>query len=267
MADRRKGDRLRVPALRRARRLWTPCLQRLMNCKFPTTGASITESQKALVKSLLRPGDILLKDDCSYPLSQLGARMLGSNWIHSAVYVGDNKIIDCGSRPYVSENDLDNFLQSSSLAVYRPRFETGEDLQSLISFLQSSIGRPFNRTFRLSNRNSFYCTQLIYRALQQMPHPIDLHISYVSGRPAILAGDIENSRELSLVYLSRMGMLRSVVSHVPSFAALLTGAAVFGKIRPQFTVVGALVSLLSLLLASEYMHSEKLKKELYRHAS
>ena len=52
-----------------------------------------------------------------------------------------------------------------------------------------------------------------------------------------------------------------------SFAALLTGAAVFGKIRPQFTVVGALVSLLSLLLASEYMHSEKLKKELYRHAS
>lgn len=257
----------RTLTVRRVRRLWTPCLQRLMNCKFPTVAASLSAPRKKTVKSLLRPGDVLLKDDCSYPLSQLGARLLGSHWIHSAVYVGDDKIIDCGSKPYVSEEMLDEFLQASSLAVYRPHFETAEDLESVLSFLRNSIGRPFNRAFRLTSKNSFYCTQLIYRALQQMPHPIDLHVSYVSGRPAILTGDIEKNRELSLVYLSKMGMMRSVVSHIPSIAAILAGATIFGRIRPQLTGVGALITLTSVLVATEYFHSEKLKKEFCRHAS
>lgn len=267
MTDRGKFKLVRIPTLRRARRLWAPCLQRLMNCKFPTVAGRLSSRQKKLVRSLLQPGDVLLKDDCSYPISQLGARLLCTSWIHSAVYIGNDEIIDCGSRPYVSEQALDGFLKASSLAVYRPHFESAEDLESMLSFLHGSIGRPFNRAFRLNSKNSFYCTQLIYRALQQMPHPIDLHVSCVSGRPAILAGDIEKNSQLSLVYLSKMGALRSLFSHLPSIGALLAGATLFGRIRPQFSGVGALITLTSVLVATEYLHTEKLKKELCRHAS
>lgn len=266
-ADPARRRRPLLPSLRRVNRLGSAYVQRLMNLKFPTVWSHLSSSQTEMILSMLRPGDVLLKDDCDYPLSQLGARLLGSEWIHAAVYVGNNQIIDCGSKPYVAENNINDFLRASSFAIYRPQFATPEDLESLLVFLRASLGRPFNRTFRFSNKNSFYCTQLIYRALQQMPHPIDLHISDVGGRPAILAGDIELNTELERVYRNRIGLARSIFCHIPSAAACVIGALALRRIRPSFGGAGAAIALVSALAATQYFYYEQLKAKSCTHAN
>lgn len=263
----KRRGRLFLRAQMRTKRLWSLWLQRLMNLRFPTLGAGLTVRQKKEVRALLKPGDILLKDNCSYPLSQLGARVLGSSWIHSAVCVGEGKLIDCGSKPYVAQILLDDFLDASDLAVYRPRFETDADRESALNFLYGQIGRPFNKTFKLSNKNSFYCTQLVYRMLEQMPHPIEFHVSRLGKRPVILASDIETCPQLECVYLFRVAPWRACITHMPSLLALCVGSAVSSRLSPQFSVLGALLTLASFLTIGQCLQNSKRKRRKYSHAN
>lgn len=248
-------------AQRRVGRLWSIWVQRLMNIRFPILGARLTSRQKGEIETLLQPGDILLKDNCGYPFSQLGARLLGSRWIHSAVFIGDGKVIDCGSVPYVAEAPLEYFLDASDVAIYRPRFKTAGDCESALRYLRDQIDKPFNKTFNLANKNSFYCTQLIYRMLKQMPNPIDLPVSSVGGRKAILARDIEDCTELQRVYLFRAAPWRIFIAHTPSFVALSLGASLAKKIRPEYGFFGGILGLMSILtITQQKCHPVRMRK-------
>ena len=58
---------------------------------------------KITIKSLLKQGDILLETNNVYPLSQVITKenpTEGSNWIHSAIYVGDDKVVDAGKKKH-----------------------------------------------------------------------------------------------------------------------------------------------------------------------
>src|ERR1035437_3307341 len=105
------------------RYLWK-ILLRLMDVRMAVRDEDIlSEEQREEVKSLLKKGDILLESNNAYLSPQIVANLLfGTNWIHSAIYVGDGKVIDSGREPSVAINDLDQFLLTTDLAVYRSKY-------------------------------------------------------------------------------------------------------------------------------------------------
>lgn len=248
------------------KRVWIARLQRIMNSKFPTIGAELTDAENLEIKRLLHEGDVLLKDDCNYPLAQLGARVIGEHWIHSAVYLGGNQVIDIGSKPYVSISELDDFLRTSDVAILRPQFKSEEDRNSAIAFLKSALNRPFNRSFNFESTESFYCTQLIQRALAQMPHPIKIENNDIGGKTVILSSSIESCPEIHQIYLSRKGLLRSTLAHMPSLTSLIAGAAIGGKLGLKYTFPGAFIALTLTVLLTEHLNDFKRRRELGDHA-
>lgn len=233
---------------------------RLLDLKFPTVFAHLSAARKSEVRAIARAGDIFLVDNSSYPLSQLVARAVGSRWSHSAFYAGEGTIVDCGSKPYVTNVDLEKFLNTSDIAIYRPKYATKADFDSALAFALSCINRPFNRTFDLESDESFYCTQLIYRALGQMPNPIPLLPGKVFGKPAILSSAIETSPQLELILLARNGYLKGCLAHLPSILAIAVGAFCGRLIFPVFSLPGGLLCFFAVLAAENLTNNDKWKR-------
>ena len=204
--------------------------------------------QKSTIKSLLKQGDILLETNNVYPLSQVITKILdGSNWIHSAIYVGDDKVVDAGRRACVARTKLDNFLLTTDVAIYRPNYHCSDDLSALLSFVEKSIGAPFNLNFDDIDEHSFYCTQLISRALLSMPHPIRLEHQTHFGKTAIPTSSVEQHPEITCIWSSHPKFLPNIVVHWPTVSCAALGAY-FGSLLSLYwlfpgVMIGALLSI------------------------
>lgn len=251
---------------RRLRRGYVLVAARKMNLRFPTVNAYLSEEKRDELKAQLAAGDILLKDDCKFPLAQLSASVFKSFWIHSGVYAGSNEVIDIGSKPYVSVVNVDEFLKASKIAILRPRYKDSADVQSALSFLRNKLGKPFNSKFDLTKTNSFYCTQLIYETLKQLPNAIELHVSQVFGKPAILYSDIESSKDIELVSIAKISRIQQLFAHAPSYSALIAGGSLAWKLNPSLTFPGSFTGLAALLFLNN-KPKQKHKKSLSAHAN
>lgn len=252
---------------RRLRRGYVLVAARKMNLRFPTVNAYISEEKRDELKAQLAAGDILLKDDCKFPLAQLSASVFKSFWIHSGMYAGSNEVIDIGSKPYVSVVNVDEFLKASKIAILRPRYKEPADIQSALSFLRGKLGKPFNSKFDLTKTNSFYCTQLIYETLKQLPNAIELHVSQVFGKPAILYTDLENSKDIEIVSTAKISKIQRLFAHAPSYSALLAGGSLAWKLNPGWTFPGGFTGLVTLLFFSNNKPKQKRKKSVSAHAN
>lgn len=196
---------------------------RVIDVQVPLLIHSLTVEERNKVKSLLQPGDILLKDDNSHPMGQIANRLARSRWSHSAFYPGGDKVVDVGTKPYVAKVDLDQFLQCSDIGVFRPRYTGAADLQSALDYVQSSLGRPLNRSFSLQTKNAYYCAQLIYCALGQMPQSIEIPLVNVLGRPFVTSSCIETCPDIETVFIKRTGLVQRIAGHAPTILPTVLG--------------------------------------------
>ncbi len=159
-------------------------LIRLWDFRMPISVRSLLDAeQKSTIKSLLKDGDILLESNNVYPLSQVITKILdGSDWIHSAIYVGDDQVIDAGRKACVARIKLDKFLLTTDVAIYRPNYHCSDDLSALLSFAKNSVGAPFNLNFDDTDEHSFYCTQLISQHYSRCPILFAWNTGHIPGK-------------------------------------------------------------------------------------
>jgi len=236
------------------KRLWRSLL-RFAELEFPIWHWQMLSPKERLeIKSLLRPGDILLESNDAYPLPQIVTMLLmDSNWIHSAIYVGDSSVIDSGKLARVSRIDLDQFLNTTDLAVYRPQYETSEDASSACAYAIEHLGAPFNATFDISSRRSFYCTQLISKALLAMPNPIKLPTFRRFRRDAIPPAAVEHCMEIERIWSSEPRLLKSLSSHWPLLSGGLLGAVCFSSLVRGGLLSGALFGTVLIFMVEKKM--------------
>lgn len=243
--------------LERLKHRWSTKLLQVLDLKVPVLMKQLSEEQKSEIKHLLQPGDILLKDDNSHPMGQLMNRLAGSRWSHTVFYQGGDYVIDVGTKPYVAKISLDEFLACNDLGVFRPQYREQQDLDSAVEFVDKALGRPLNRTFDLKNEDSFYCAQLVYCALKQMPHPIEIPTVNSYGRPYVTSGCIENCQAMQPVWLLRTNLLQRMVGHAPTLLPpLIVTAFCF-----QFAVGPGLVGLVCSLPLSMFIGNRFLRRK------
>lgn len=240
----------RAARLLSGRKLERSCYRwalKIANVKVPTLDISLSSSDMDDIRNLIKAGDILLVDNCNFPLAQLGARLVGSKWSHSAIYAGNGKVIDCGRRARVEEISLDEFLDTSAIAIFRVKDSTAADIENMVNYARSCLGKPFNCKFNLESKNSLYCTQLVANALKCLSHPIELPVERVLGKPVLTETIIANAPQLELIYCSSPGLARAFLAHFPSLSAGCLGAlcalAIGRNLMPFGSILGILIFL------------------------
>lgn len=183
----------------------------LTNIPFPTKIESFTEDERNKALEILKPGDIILqKDERSIIMQTISKYSTGSDYVHTAIYKGDGKILESVAQG-VRETDADIYFQGqNSVEIIRPPYKTPEDAQAAISFVQDNVGKPYNIFFKTGDQKSFYCTDLVRQALLNIPNPII--ISPPDGKqPKIIGADYFKQIAGSEVVYSKGGSYESSI--------------------------------------------------------
>lgn len=106
------------------------------------------------IKNIIKPGDILLRSYKHY----LDGFLIPGKYSHSALYIGDNKLIHAVAKG-VKEINLIDFCQCDGLCLLRPINETLTD--QAISIAKLNLGKPYDFKFNSNDSSEFYCHELV----------------------------------------------------------------------------------------------------------
>lgn len=173
----------------------------ITNIPFPTNVDPFPDHERARVKSLLKPGDIILQKDEHCPIMQTVSKAAtGSDFVHAALYIGGGHIVESVVEG-VRKGDVDVYLQGkNSIQVIRPGYKTRKDRDAAIAFARKQIGKPYNVLFSEKSDESFYCTQLVREALRSMPHPLEVPVSSPGGKEVVGTRAFQEMKDRKVIY-------------------------------------------------------------------
>ena len=116
--------------------------------------------------SILEPGDIILRGYRHYLdgkfIPNFPNNEIGEGFSHSAIYIGNMKIIHAVVEG-VSEINLIDFCQCDRIAVFRPK----SGAKTAIKIAKKYIGVPYDFLFKSGN-GSLYCFELCHIAYPKL---------------------------------------------------------------------------------------------------
>lgn len=87
-------------------------------------------------------------------------------WTHAAIYITDNCVIEAISKGVV-KNSFETFIRTlDDFIILKPKFCDYHTMREATEFLEKAVGYPYNFSFR-SKQESYYCSELVYRAYSQ----------------------------------------------------------------------------------------------------
>ncbi|MBM3465491.1 MAG: hypothetical protein FJX76_25650, partial [Armatimonadetes bacterium] len=194
---------------------------RLLQLRMPTDVPRMDADRVARLRSLLRPGDILLTTDNAFPLLQAATYLtLGSNYTHSLVYEGDGKVLEVsvgglGGEGVIRTSLEDRIGKRMLVEAIRPPYRSEKDRNAMVAFCRARIGAPYDYTFNLDNNRAYYCTELLYKALAAIPNPIQVPFVRVAGR--VIAGleDFKRVPGARVIYSDRSNFWKNAAHRYP----------------------------------------------------
>ena len=146
----------------------------------------LTDFEGKVSKELLQLGDII-------PAGQyrrVSSLLIGGVFTHALVYVGDGKCVHVDGLG-VRLVDYDwIFTEFDTMAIVRVPGITAEQQSSLVNFLLSHVGEPFDYWFDEKDERAWFCSELICAGLRQegfnlnicnieknLPHPSDFLVA------------------------------------------------------------------------------------------
>ncbi len=216
----------------------------LLSIRVPSTTKEISDERRDKICASIQPGDIILETNNPYPGWQVFEKLtLDSDYTHAAMYEGDGKFIEATtgdpSGKGVVRTDLREYLSGRLLVeVIRPPYKSPEDREAAVDYLQSQLGKPYDAAFDLSEDKTHYCAEIVYRALQNIPHKIDAPLKSFMGRPAAAPSSFQNIEGAEVVYSDKSSFWKNMASHYPVIAAAAGTAAACGMFGGPFAAVG-----------------------------
>lgn len=217
-------------------------VRKALHFKFPVSPATmLSHAQRVEIERTLLPGDILLESDNAHLIPQIFTKLFfGSSWTHSALYVGNGEVIDAGRQARVARISLDEFLNTTGVAVFRPRYRTYEDAMTVCSYASERVGAPFDTAFDAFDSRTLYCGQLIAEALQAMPHPIAMTERSLFSKSYVPPAAIANCPEIDCIWSSEPKLRNSLGSHWLLFVGAAAGGLLLDNIFSWGFMPGAM---------------------------
>jgi hypothetical protein len=120
------------------------------------------ELQLGDVKNSIKPGMVILSHK-EYEFTNLFIR---GYWTHAAMIISEDMVVEAVSRGVIKKSLREFISHLDDFQVIMPRLCEHEEMAKASEFVQKAVGYPYNFTFR-SREDSYYCSELIYRAYLQ----------------------------------------------------------------------------------------------------
>lgn len=202
-----------------------------MGRRIPHTRPETTPEQAAALKAKLKPGDVVMTCDVTYPgWARMEYWTVRSNYTHAAYYAGDGKILEAVGGG-VLETPLDDYFSGrQKVAIVRPDYKTPEDVKSATDYCRSHLGKKYDSVFNTGDDSEFYCSELVYKALKQMPNPVDVPVSDLLGKKAIAPDAFLKIPGIEVVHDDKSNFWANKAGHWPIAAGAAGMAAVGGAV-------------------------------------
>lgn len=202
-----------------------------MGRRIPTTVPEMSQERIDNLKSAMQPGDVLLTCDCAYPgWARMEFWTVRSNYTHAAFYAGDGRVLEAVGDGVI-ENTLEKVVSGrSKVAVIRPPYKSAADVQAATAFCESHLGKQYDSVFNTSDEKEFYCSELVAKALQSMPNPIDTPMASLLGKPFIAPDAFLSLSNATLVHDDKSDYWKNKLGHWPLACSALGGAAAGGAL-------------------------------------
>lgn len=151
---------------------------------------------------LLEPGMVIL----TKTYGELTSVLIPGYWNHAAIYapngtqVIDETVVEANYLG-VQKKDLVSFLCSKDeFVILRPRFLSDESMQVAADVAVSYVGSSYDYLFD-SNNKSMYCSELVYKSLEDAYGRPPFRMTPVLGEPAATPSDFFDHTDLFQVVL------------------------------------------------------------------
>ncbi len=165
----------------------------------PDSTVRINQTQINELKSKLQPGDIILCGN-------------NDSFVHAILYFGNDVIVhslankgkDGKKFVGVIKETLSEYLfraERDKFVVLRYKNMNPDDLQKVADYANKQIGKSYDTLFLVNSDTRFYCTELVYQALRQLPNPPQMFTHKVKlGWQLIMNEDFMDSPDFETVW-------------------------------------------------------------------
>lgn len=219
-------------------------LTNILNIRVPTVTPKFSEKEVEKMLTVMKPGDIIIETDNSYPGWQfLEKAVFNSDYTHAAIYEGDGKFLEATSGNAdgigVKRNELREFLTGrQSVEIIRPPYKSEADATAALDHSRSQLGKPYDGDFDMKDGNAIYCAELVYNALQAMPNPIEAPTVKFAGKEAVGPNAFKQIPGAQVVYSTGSSFLKNRISHYPVYMAAAAGAVIGGMAAGPLGAIG-----------------------------
>ena len=124
--------------------------------------SKLTATDVAKLRSVLRPGDVILRRTDGTTSNWL----IAGYWGHAALYAGNGKIVDAVTHG-VREVGLEKFCsEGDAVIVVRPKGLSPSNAANAIAYARAQIGKPYDFDLDFEDPSRFSCTELVETSLR-----------------------------------------------------------------------------------------------------
>lgn len=170
---------LMTPVARFLGKLRNPFLGELLKIQKSARNQDICKAM-----ATMKPGSVIL----TITEGELSNLFIPGEWKHSALYIGNERCIECVGKGVVENSVYDMLSNKKQFCVLEPMFADGLEMLSACEVATTMIGMPYDYTFT-PNAEAFYCSELIWYAYDNVVEESPFTPREVLGVETVLPQD------------------------------------------------------------------------------
>ena len=156
-----------------------------MGRRIPSTLPEASAEKIEDLKSKVKPGDVLMSADLSYPgWQRMEYWAIGSHYTHAALAGSDGLIYEAVGEGVITSS-VEEFLEGrKKIAIARPGLNA-EEAKEATEYAKSQLGKAYDGVFNYGDDNEFYCSELVAKALKHGKGDVDIPMGKIFGKDAV----------------------------------------------------------------------------------
>lgn len=177
----------------------------------------ISAQQAAEIVKTIQPGDLIIGNNDKNMNFELFQKVIGAsgNWTHVCIVKDEHTVmetlvpaltdraLDAGEaseRGYEENSPESMIMRNHHLTILRPRYAGPESIEKVIETGQAKKDVKYDMLFNMSSDDKMYCTEFVYKVLNEAAPELALKPSALMGIRYVTADDFINNPNMETVY-------------------------------------------------------------------
>lgn len=156
-----------------------------MGRRIPSTLPEVSPEKMKELKAKIKPGDVLMSADLSYPgWQRMEYWAIGSHYTHAALAGSDGLVYEAVGEGVITSS-VEEFLEGrKKIAIARPGLNA-EEAKEATEYAKAQLGKPYDGVFNFAGDDEFYCSELVAKALKSGKNDTNVPMGKIFGKDAV----------------------------------------------------------------------------------